>query len=234
MKKAGLGLLLLLSLLPLMPVNAQSYSVVTVDFRELQLVPEDMHELSSIDAFQSEEELAALLEDDDTMFWEVIGSYDASFASNSSLSSYAIVQVNQSGFYQTIVALNAQTMDLEWYEFVDSNFTENYTLAVTTATDFFADDGHYWGLSEEIVLVPGEYVGLDFSAIWLFKFYLVGETERWTLMIDTNGFLQNYLFSDIPCQDCTNYTPLVIVAFSASIILVVMVGYIIRKRNFGS
>ena len=231
MKKARLGILLLLLLVPLPPVNAQTYSVVTVDYRELQLVPEDISELSNMEVFQTEVQLSSLLGDNDTMFWEPIGSYDASFTLNSSISSYAIVQVNQTGFYQTIVALDSQTMELEWYKLVNSSFCDNYTLAVRTATDFFADDGHYWGLSEEIVLVPGEYVGLGFKAIWIFKFYLVGETERWTLMIDTDGVLQNYQFQDVPCQNCTDYTPFVILASSSSVVVLVLAGYILKKRS---
>ncbi len=211
-------------------MQAQSYTVVTVDYRELQLVPEDMSELRNIQSFQTESALVNLLEDNDTVFWEAIGSYDASLELNSALSSYAIVQINQSGFFQTIVALNAQSMALEWYEPIDSTLTQNYTLAIKTATDFFADDGHYWGLSEEIVVVPGSLVGLDIDVIWLFEFYLVGETERWTLMIDTNGILQDYQFRDIPCQDCVNYTPLVIIALSSSILVVALAGFIVRKR----
>ncbi|MFW9931491.1 MAG: hypothetical protein ACFFDR_02460 [Candidatus Thorarchaeota archaeon] len=227
----GLGLLLVLLLVPILPTQAQPYPVVTVDYRELQLVPEDFSILSeSVEAFRTDDLLISLLQENDTLFWEEIGSYDASLMFNVSLASYAIVQLNSTGFYQTIVALNSETLEVEWLDIIASTISANYSLAVRTATDFFADDGHYWGLCEEILLVPGSHVGLDIDAIWLFEFYLVGETERWTLMIDTDGVLQDFQFIDVPCQECVDYTPLVILAFSSSIIIVVLVGFFLKNR----
>ncbi len=214
------------------PIHAQDYRVITVGFRELQLAPEDMAALSnSIDAFRVEPALQQLIQDNDSMFWEELGDFDESLEQNTSLSTYAIVRINESGFFQTIVALDDATHELEWIKPLSPSFTQNYSRAVQTATDFFANDGHYWGLSEEIVIVPGTNHGLDSKAAWLFRFYLVGESERWTLLIDTNGVLQDFQFEDIPCQTCINYTGLVIIGLSSSIIIMVLAGLLWRKKH---
>ncbi len=222
---AILGLLIL-------PVYAQDRRVVRIGYRELQLAPEDMSALSdSIEAFRTNPELQQLIQDNDSLFWEKLGGFDESFESNISVSTYAIVRINETGFFQTVVALNSETDNLEWVRTLDQSFTLNYSLAVRTATDFFVDDGHYWGVCEEIVVVPGTNYGLDSKAVWLFRFYLIGESERWTLLIDTNGFLQDYLFEDVPCQTCTDYTVLVIIGLSFSIVVLVLVGSHWRKKH---
>ncbi len=221
----------MLVLMIAIPVDAQDYPVVTVDFRELQLVPEDTTPLkNSVAAFRTEDSLISLLESNNTVFWEHLGAFDASFEPDSSIDSYAIVQMNESGFYETIVALDATTGDLVWARLVDTNLSANFTLAVTTATDYFSNDGHYWGLSEEIVLVPGANVGLDVVAAWVFKFYLVGETERWTLFVNTDGGIETFEFTDIPCQSCNNNTILVIAGLSGAIVLLVSFGLYMKRR----
>jgi hypothetical protein len=214
------------------PVAAQDTPVVTVDFRELRFSPESTSNLSTnFEAFRTDSTLVDLLEDNDTLFWEYIEGFDSNYLEDTSLASYAIVSINSTGFYQTIVALDPSSGDLEWVRSLRSSYSENYTMAVRTATDFFADDGHYWGLCEEIILLPGSSVGQSADAVWRFKFYLVGETERWTLLISTAGTLLTFSFEDVPCQSCIDYTPFVIFGFASAIVIVVVVAYYMKMRK---
>jgi hypothetical protein len=215
-------------------VSAQDVTVVTVDYRELQLVPEDTSNLTrTVNAFNVEPALVDLLEDNQTIFWQPLGGFNENFTQAPSLSSYAIVQVNQSGFYQKIVALNSESGNLEWIRPLQNQFVENYSLVIRAATDFFANDGHYWGLCERIVVVPGVSVGVNSEAVWIFKFHLVAESERWTLYIDTDGVIQDSSSQEIPCQSCNNNTVLAVLGLSTSVVAVVLVGAYLRKRLRG-
>ncbi len=227
--RAVIFLLLVPMIIPC--VSAQGVTVVTVDYRELQLVPEDSSNLTrTVNAFNVEPALVDLLDDNQTFFWQHLGGFNENFTQDPSLSSYAIVQMNQSGFYQKIVALNSETGNLEWIRPLQGHFIENYSLVVRTATDFFANDGHYWGLCERIVVVPGANVGVNSEAVWVFKFHLVAESERWTLYIDTDGVIQSYSSQEIPCQSCNNNTVLVVLGLSTSVVIVVLAGAYLRKR----
>lgn len=212
-------------------VSAQDVTVVTVGYRELQLVPEDTSNLTrTVNAFDVEPALVSLLKDNQTFFWQQLGGFNENLTQDPSLSSYAIVQMNQSGFYEKIVALNSETGNLEWIRPLQGQITENYSLVVQAATDFFANDGHYWGLSERIVVVPGMDVGINSAALWIFKFHLVAESERWTLYIDTDGVIQGSSSQEIPCQSCNNNSVLVVLALSTSVVVVVLAGTYLRKR----
>ncbi len=216
-------------------VSAQDVTVVTVGYRELQLVSEDTSNLTrTVNAFDVEPALVNLLEDNQTFFWQQLGGFNENLTQDPSLSSYAIVQMNQSGFYEKIVALNSETGNLEWIRPLQGQFTENYSLVVQAATDFFANDGHYWGLSERIVVVPGVDVGINSAAVWIFKFHLVAESERWTLYIDTDGVIQGSSSQEIPCQSCNDNTVLVVLSLSTSVVIVVLAGVYLKKRLRGS
>ncbi len=232
MRQGYLLILTVVLLLIVAPVKAQDTPVVTIDFREIRFTPEDVSVLSSnFEVFRTDSRLVDMLTDNNTLFWESIGGYDSNFWVDDDISSYALVSVNETGFYQSIVALNPDNGDLEWIRELRSSYSSNFTHAVRTATDFFADDGHYWGLCEELILIPGAIVGLPDDAVWRFKFYLVGETERWTLLVDTNGDMISYQFEDIPCQSCNDYTPYVIAGIASVIVLVFASIYILKIRR---
>ncbi len=234
MRQAGYAFVLLLVVSIVIPtVSAQDgYPVFVIDFREVRFSPEDKTSLqNSFAIFRTEPSLTTLLDGNNTLFWEHLGGFDENLNEDSSLNSFGLSKVNESGFYQTIVALNAESGDLEWVRELNETLSENFTAAIRTATNFFADDGHYWGVCEEVMIVPGSSVELSQRAIWNFKFYLVGETERWSLQIDTDGNLLAFQFQDIPCQDCTDYTPLVIIGFASAIVLVFVAGLLVKNRR---
>ncbi|MDF1539252.1 MAG: hypothetical protein P1Q69_10165 [Candidatus Thorarchaeota archaeon] len=234
MRRAGYAFVLLLMLSFILPIaSAQDgYPVFLIDFREVRFSPEEKTSLqNSYTAFRTEPSLITLLDGNNTLFWEHLAGFDSNLDENFSLKSFGLVTVNETGFYQTIVALNAENGNLEWMRRLNETYSANFTAAILTATDFFADAGHYWGVCEEVMIVPGSSVGLSQHAVWNFKFYLVGETERWSLQIDTDGTLLAFQFQDIPCQDCIDYTPLVIIGFASAIVIVFVVGMIVKNRR---
>lgn len=232
MRTLSIFVLVLLSMLLISPVQAQDTPVVTVDFRELRFSPEDTTPLTiSHDIFQTDATLSSLLDDNVTLFWEDLGGFDSNLGIDPNVSSYALVSINDTGFFQTIVALDTEENSLKWIKPLNTSLSANYSIAVRTATDFFADDGHYWGLCEELILLPGSSVGHSVDAVWRFKFYLVGETERWTLLIDTDGNMLSFDFEDVPCQDCIDYTPFVIVGFTSAIVFVIVVAVYLKNRR---
>jgi hypothetical protein len=212
-------------------VRAQEveYPVVVVEYRELRLVPEDFTALTSIATpFSNEPELVELL--DTALFWEPLGSRNGDFTENESLSTYGIVAINETGFYETLVGLSMNNQSLEWAIPLNSSIAGNFSKVVITATDFFANDDLYWGLCEEIVVIPGILVGHEFNAIWRLNFHLVAESEQWTLLIDTSGNLIDTLFVTIPCPLCP-YGPLVIILTSIAITGCFVVIIYLRKRK---
>lgn len=233
-RRAGIAFVFLLMFSFIIPVvSAQDeYPVVIIDYREIRFSPEETISLqNTYAAFRTEPSLVTLLDGNNTLFWEYLAGYDSNLLADSSLQSFGIVTVNESGFFQTIVALDAESGDLVWLRSLNETYSTNFTRAVRTATDFFADDGHYWGICEEVMIVPGSAVGLSQNAVWNFKFYLAGETERWTLQIDTAGNLLTFQFQDVPCQDCIDYTPIVIIGFASAIVLVFVVAMLVRNRR---
>lgn len=233
-RKVGFALIILLTLSIILPLaSAQDdYPVVVIDFREIRFAPEEKTSLqNAYIPFRTDTTLLSLLEGNNTLFWEHLGGYDFNLNENTSLKSFALVTVNESGFYQTIVALDASTENLEWIHRLNETYSANFEVAIRTATDFFADDGHYWGICESAMIVPGSSVALSQAAVWNFQFYLVGETERWTLQIDIDGNLITYQFQDVPCQDCIDYTPLVIVGIAAVPVLAVLIARALKNRN---
>ena len=232
MRILSIIVLVLLPMLLIPPVQAQDTPVVTVDFRELRFSPEDTAPLViSHDAFRTDATLSSMLDGNITLFWEDLGGFDSNLGIDSDVSSYALVSINDTGFFQTIVALDVADNSLEWIQPLNTSLSANYSIAVRTATDFFADDGHYWGLCEELILLPGSSVGQSVVAVWRFKFYLVGETERWTLLIDTDGNMLSFDFEDVPCQNCIDYTPFVIVGFTSAIVFVIVVAVYVKNRR---
>ena len=157
-------------------------AVVVVNYRELRLAPEDLTALTAISPqFTSNHALSELLADNDTLFWEPLGGSDRDLSANSSVSSFAVVQINETGFYETIIGLSPDNQTLEWVASLNSSVSANLSTIVVAATDFFTEDGRYWGLCEEIVVLPGHLVGIDVDYVWMLTFHLIAESERWTV-----------------------------------------------------
>jgi hypothetical protein len=97
-------------------------------------------------------------------------------------------------------------------DLIDINISCNFSVVVESATDFFADDEHYWGLCEEIMVVPGTLVSQSETHVWRFKFHLVAEGERWVLLLSTSGELLHSVVENIPCQECTDWTTIIIIS----------------------
>jgi len=202
------------------PVYGQDDLVtVRVGYRELQIVPEGTDSLvSQYDPFSSNNFLNELATNNDTLFWEGIGQYGADLITDTTASTFSIVQINETGFFQTNIGLSVDNQTLLWVSQLDSDITSNFTAIVESATDFFADDNLYWGFCEEIILLPGDFVGMDEPLVWRFKFHLVAESERWTLILGQSGALLFSSFEEIPCQSCFDWTPVfVIVSILAAV-----------------
>jgi len=191
------------------PVYGQDDLVtMRVGYRELQIVPEGTDGLvSEYDPFSSNTFLNELVTNNDTLFWEGIGQYGADLTTDTTASTFSIVQINETGFYQTNIGLSIDNQTLLWTSQLDSDITSNFSAIVESATDFFADDNLYWGFCEEIILLPGDYVEMEEPLVWRFKFHLVAESERWTLFLDQSGDVLFSTFEDIPCQSCFDWTP---------------------------
>ena len=201
-----------LVLLIALPVTAQDfdYPVIVVNYRELRLAPEDLTALTAISTqFTSNQALSKLLADNDTLFWEPLGGSGQDFSANSSMSSFAVVQINETGFYETIIGFSPDNQTLEWVVSLNSSVSANFSTIVIAATDFFVDDGRYWGLCEEIVVLPGHLVGFDVDYVWRLTFHLTAESERWTLLLESSGFILDTQYSQIPCQTCYDYSLLI-------------------------
>ena len=225
------SLLLLFSTSSSIFVRAQEveYPVIVVEYRELRLVPEDFTALTSLATlFSSEPELVELL--DTAHFWEPLGPLNVDFTENDSLSTYGIVAINETGFYEMLVGLSRNNQSLEWIMPLNNSIAANFSEIVITATDFFVNDDLYWGLCEEIVIIPGFLVEHEYNAIWRLTFHLVAESERWTLLLDTSGNLIDALFVTIPCPLCP-YGPLVIIITSIAITGCFVVIIYLRKRK---
>ncbi len=222
------AIIAVLVLLIAVPVAAQDsdYPVVVVDYRELRLVPEDLTALPAINLqFTSNHALSNLLADNDTLFWEPLGGTNRDLSSNSSVSSFAVVQINETGFYETIIGLSPDNQTLEWVASLNSSVSANFSDIVIAATGFFVDDGRYWGLCEEIVVLPGHLVGFDVDHVWRLAFHLVAESERWTLFIESSGQILDTQFSQLPCQTCFDYS--LLIAGAAIVTAVVVFALVI-------
>ncbi|NOR39177.1 MAG: hypothetical protein GQ580_06290 [Candidatus Thorarchaeota archaeon] len=224
-----------LILLIALPVTAQDsdYPVVVVNYRELRLAPEDLTVLTAISPqFTSNHTISELLADNDTLFWEPLGGSDRDFSANSSVSSFAVVQINETGFYETVIGLSSDNQTLEWIASLNSSASANFSTIVIAATDFFVDDGRYWGFCEEIVVLPGHLVGLDVDYVWRLTFHLTAESERWTLLLESSGFILDTQYSQIPCQTCYDYS--LLIAGAAIVTAIVVFALVImwtRQRK---
>ncbi|TFF68643.1 hypothetical protein EU520_00015 [Candidatus Thorarchaeota archaeon] len=212
-------------------VSSQStgYPKVVVDSREITLVPEDTSTLlSSTPIFDSDATLSSLLDSDDTLFWEAIGSYDSALEPTSGVSAFGIVQINESGFFQQVVGLSEGNDSLLWVSELDYPGTTNFSIVGSSAVDFFVDDGRYWGLCEEIVILPGSLVGENHEIVWRFRFHLVAESERWVLLLDSTGSILRAQSEALPCPTCCQYTDLLVIVLAS--IAVASLGILIWAK----
>ncbi|MEE9352849.1 MAG: hypothetical protein V3U94_00335 [Candidatus Thorarchaeota archaeon] len=223
-----------LVLLIAVPVAAQDsdYPVVVVNYRELRLAPEDMTALTAISSqFTSNHALSDLLADNDTLFWEPLGNSGRDLSANSSVNSFAVVQINETGFYETIIGLSPNNQTLEWIASLNSSVSANFSIIVVAATDFFVDDGRYWGFCEEIVVLPGHLVGLEVDHVWRLIFHLVAESERWTLFIESSGQILDTQYSQLPCQTCYDYSLLIAGAAIVTAVAVFALAIVWTRRH---
>ena len=224
-------IMIFITVLPI--VESQSdYPTYVFGFIELRLVPEPTDSLlSSVPLFGSDQQLASLLESDDFLFWEPIGHSDANFDVNNSMSSFALVFVNETGVSETIVALSPDNLTLLWVQRVQNLTIDDFIIVLNSTIQFFTGQGKYWGLCEEIVLLPGAFIESENQRVWRFQYLLTENSERWTLYVDTVGQIIDSEMEGIPCQSCTFCTLLVILCISASIIAIIIVILIFRKRG---
>lgn len=183
-------------------------------------MPEDFDRLQSLEPiFSTNPELKRILDSNSTMFWTSLGQTGYDLSENQSVRSYAISQVNTSGFNQQIVALSPDNGSLLWIEYVPLELQANFSIAILEATEFFINSSRYWGLCEKIVLIPGSTAELEVEVVWKVSFYLVAESERWSLYLGTEGSLLRVESLDIPCQSCVDYTPVIVVVLASIIAL---------------
>jgi len=223
-----------LVLLIAIPVAAQDsdYPVVVINYRELRLAPEDMTALTAISSqFTSNHALSDLLADNDTLFWEPLGTSGRDLSANSSVNSFAVVQINETGFYETIIGLSLNNQTLEWIASLNSSVSANFSIIVVAATDFFVDDGRYWGFCEEIVVLPGHLVGLEVDHVWRLIFHLVAESERWTLFIESSGQILDTQHSQLPCETCYDYSLLIAGAAIVTAVAVFALAIVWTRRH---
>jgi hypothetical protein len=226
-----LALVILVSTNPVVAQDTEN-PVIRVDFIELTLVPEDFSELNQgFPLFSSESTLASILNMNSTMFWEPIGNYGMNLTENALINTIAVVQINSTGFYQTLVGLSIDNQSLEWIHQLDSSVSENFSVVVKSATDFFSDDGRYWGLCEEIIVIPGALGSQTENIVWRLKFHLVAESERWALFLDSSGEVIDFQFATVPCQPCIDYTPYVVVGIITVTVTVFALIIFIRQRR---
>ncbi|MHA1484417.1 MAG: hypothetical protein ACTSPR_03750 [Candidatus Thorarchaeota archaeon] len=223
-----------LVLLITVPVAAQDsdYPIVVVNYRELRLAPEDLTALTAISPqFTSNQALSMLLTDNDTLFWEPLGGSDRNLSANSSVSSFAVVQINETGFYETIIGFSPDNQTLEWVVSLNSSVSANFSTIVVAATDFFVNDGRYWGFCEEIVVLPGHLVGLDVDYVWRLIFRLVAESERWTFFIESLGQILDTQYSQLPCQTCYDYSLLIAGAAIVTAVVIFALAIVWARRH---
>jgi hypothetical protein len=216
-RKTTLLISLILLIVPF-HVRAQETFSITIEYREIQLARDDFDRLQFLEnTFSTDPALERILDSNATMFWTSLGQTGYDLSANLSVRSYGICQVNNSGFNQQIVALSPEDSSLLWIESVPSEFQANFSVAMLEATEFFINSSRYWGVCEKIVLIPGSIEELDPGIVWKISFYLVAESERWSLYLGLDGSLLKVESSDIPCQSCIDYTPVIVVALASAI-----------------
>jgi len=194
-----------------------TYPVVVVDHKELHLVPESLSSLStSVPVFVSEPVLANLLSDNDTLFWAALGHTGGDLQPNASVSAFALVQMNRTGFFEFIIGLSLDNETLKWVTSLNSTLAGSFAMVVQAATDFFANDSRYWGLCEEFIELPGYLVAQSTTIVWRAKFHLVAESERWTLLLDPSGHILDRSFAKLPCKSCSDYTLIAVSGMSGA------------------
>ncbi len=191
--------------------QAETYPTVNIGYIELQLEPSDFSPLTtSFAPFRENEEIVTILAHNSTMFWTALGPVGENLEVNHSVSAFAIVQINNTGFYETLIALTTDNQTLEWVSPLSSETIANFSIVAEAATSFFSDDGHYWGLCEEFIVLPGSAMGQSLNHVWRLTFHLVAEGERWMLILDDNGNILTTQAWDIPCQSCPDPLPMLL------------------------
>ena len=223
---------LLILLVGPIPIPAQStdYPVITVGYRELRFSPEDLPQLAvSVPLFSSDPTLTGIVSDNDTVFWEALGPAGQDLELNESVSTFALVQLNHTGFFELLAGLSPDNTTLQWAVYLNDSITGKFSTVVIAATDFFAEDGRYWGICEEFAVLPGFIVGQSINIVWRAKFHLVAESEEWTLLLDSSGAILDTHFEKIPCKACADYAVPVVVGVSVAALVALSV-LLLRTR----
>ncbi len=213
MKRIHFVLVVLLIHLASLPITSaqENLPVITVNYRELKLVPEDIAPLvNKYEIFNNESSLKRIIHNNSTLFWEALGPIDSNLTHSTSLSTFAIVHINQSGFYQYLAMLTADNKSLVQLAIFQPDNENEFTSIIESATDFFARNDHYWGLCEEIVVIPGSMANMNTTYLWRLRFHLVAEGERWTLLLNSTASIVSKYSEAIPCQSCSDPFPVIL------------------------
>ena len=167
--------------------------------------------------FVSEAILVHLLSDNNTLFWEAIGHFGEIFDSNSSVSTFVLVQINNTGFNEFLVGLSLDNTTLRWVTGLNSSITADFGTIVQAATGFFMNRGHYWGLCEELIVLPGSLVGQSQDIVWRARFHQIAESERWTLLLDSSGHVLSTDFTSLPCSSCSDSSLIFVLVVSGGV-----------------
>lgn len=202
---------------------AQDYATITIDSREISLVPEDPAPLlAAHPEILADSDAADIVQSNRTFFWEDVGPYGPDLSPNSSLSSVVLVQVDSGNISEYVVSLSASDGLVFSTQRLDSSSMGNLSAVVRSATDFFINDGLYWGLCEEMILLPGPFLQQGVERVWRLAFYLIGEGERWTLVLDTSGTILNEYASTVSCQSCSDLSVITAAALGVSVVTAVV------------
>ncbi len=226
-------LILLMFMVQMVPIRAQeSFPVITVNYREIRLVPEDTTTLTSQHSvFLKNPSLYNILSSNSTIFWEAIGGINPDMSPNNTVSTFALVQINITGYFQCMAVLSHDNNTLVNLTLFGPEHDGEFVSIIESATDFFAESDHYWGLCEEIVIIPGTLVNLNSSYVWRLRFHLVAESERWTLFLNSTASILSARFTKIPCKACSN-SLLVIIGVSGVVTIgILAVNVLFRKRQ---
>ncbi len=224
-KQATIICLALSFLIIFTPIKAQTdYPTYVFNFIELKLVQEESTSLlTSVPLFASEPELVTFLSDEDVLFWEHLGPFDNKMQQNTSISSFAFVRINETGFFETIIGLSPDNHSLLWIEPLSSVAAENFTSSLNGSIEFFTNQDKYWGLCEEILVLPGSIISSELESVWRYKFYLIESSELWTLYTDSMGHVLDADVTITPCVSCTVCPILVILGFTSVVVVVLIV-----------
>ncbi len=100
-----------------------------------------------------------------------------------------------------------------------------------SAVDFFVEDKRYWELCGEVLVLPGSVVGLNKRSVWRFRFHVVAESERWTILLDSTGTILEIDSETLPFEICYQDGNLAVILIAS--VGVTCVGLLIWIKTAG-